>query len=249
MIKVIILGIIQGLTEFLPISSSGHLAVMEKFLGIKEPVAFAAFLHFGTLLATIVFFIKPILIILKGLFKGESRYIKYLAYIVIGNIPIVIFALVFKSLIEQSFKDMKFIAISLGITGAILLLTAVIRKGEKKVNLLEALLIGIGQMFAVFPGLSRSGLTISAGLFTKVEPQEAFQFSFLLSLPAVLGANLLELNEITNFGDSKSLLLGMCFSFIAGLVALRLLRDLVQRKFYLFGFYCLLVSLIFLFLI
>ncbi|MEO0155657.1 MAG: undecaprenyl-diphosphate phosphatase, partial [candidate division WOR-3 bacterium] len=169
MIKIIFLGIIQGLTEFLPISSSGHLAIIENFMGIEEPVSITAFLHLGTFLATIIFFKKEIFEILAGLFKKQPKAINYTLFIIIGNIPIVFFAFFFRNFIESTFKDVKLVIIFLGITGVIILLTSIIKKGEKKISILSTILIGIGQMFAVFPGLSRSGLTISTGLYANVK--------------------------------------------------------------------------------
>ena len=244
MIRTVILGIIQGFTEFLPVSSSGHLAVVENYFGIKEPVVLAAFMHFGTLLATVVFFAKPIFNIIRGAIAGKEDCTKYLVFIVLGNIPAVVFALPFRSTIEHSFMNIRLVALFLGMTGVVVLLTGLYGKGQRPVNFLKALVIGISQMFALFPGLSRSGLTISTGLYLKVDPQEAFRFSFLLSLPAVLGANLFELKEITRFDDPLALIIGMIVSFIVGLLALRILRDLVQKKFFYFGFYCLVISIV-----
>ncbi|MEO0095430.1 MAG: undecaprenyl-diphosphate phosphatase [candidate division WOR-3 bacterium] len=249
MIKIIFLGIVQGLTEFLPISSSGHLAIIENFMGIEEPVSITAFLHFGTFLATIIFFRKEIFEILAGLFKKEPNALNYILYIVIGNIPIVIFSLLFRNIIESTFADIKLIIIFLGITGVIILLTSIIKKGEKQISFITAIFIGIGQMFAVFPGLSRSGLTISTGFYAKIKPEDAFRFSFLLSLPAVFGANLLEFKEIANLPNPVEIVVGMFISVISGYIALKILRSLVQKWFYLFGFYCLIISMLFLLLL
>ncbi len=246
MIKIIFLGIVQGLTEFLPISSSGHLAILEKIFKIEEPVALTAFLHLGTLLATIIFFRRDIIEIGAGLFKKESGALKYSCYIVIGNIPIVLFVLLLRDFIESTFTEIKLVIIFLGITGVIVLLTTVIEREDKQISLISALIIGVAQMFAVFPGLSRSGLTIAAGLYRKIKPIEAFRFSFLLSLPAVFGANLLELREIANFPSSKEPIAGMFISLVGGYIALKILRTLVQKWFYLFGIYCLLISILFL---
>ncbi len=242
-LHVIILGVVQGLTEFLPISSSGHLAILEGFFGITEPVVLTAFLHLGTLLATIVFFFKKISALIRGLIRGKQESISYTVNIIIGSIPIVIFALVFKSWIETSFTDFMLVAVLLGVTGIVLLITGIIKKREMKINYLRALVIGIGQMFAALPGLSRSGLTISAGLFSGVSPEESFTFSFLLSLPAILGANLVELSNISTIDNPGTMMIGLVCSFIFGLIALRILRDTVRRRFHLFGIYCLVISL------
>lgn len=247
-VQAVILGIVQGITEFLPISSSGHLAILEKIFIIKEPVVLAVFLHFGTFLATIVFFFKPLVSIIKGVIRGEKDAIKYVIHIVIGTIPVVVFVVFFKSRIEQTFNDIQLIVLLLGITGMIILLTGIIKKREGKVNIFSAVIIGIAQMFSVFPGLSRSGLTISAGLFSRVNPRAAFQFSFLLSLPAVFGANLLELKNITTIENYTALFVGILCSFGFGLLALKILRDLVHRKFHFFGIYCLVFSIVLLLL-
>jgi len=249
MIEAIILGIVQGLTELLPISSSGHLAILENFFGIKEPMVFTVFLHFGTFIATVVFFIKPIINIIIGLSKGERESIKYFINIILGTVPVVIFALIFKSMVRESFYNIKLIVIFFGLTGIILLLTGFFQNGKKRVGPLQAFITGIGQMFAIFPGLSRSGLTISTGLFAGVKPEESFQFSFLLSLPAVFGAHILELKHIHRIDNIPNLIIGVIMSFSFGLLSLRILKNLVNCKFHLFGLYCLVISLIMLILI
>ncbi len=248
MIKIVILGIVQGLTEFLPISSSGHLAILEKFFGISQPVAITAFLHFGTFLAVLVFFYRPILEILGGLFRGEKEQVHYFFKIILGSVPIVVIGLLFRAKIEQSFEDITVITIFLGITGVILLLTSLVKRGTERVSFLSAIIIGIGQMFAVLPGISRSGMTISAGLFSKVSPDNAFKFSFILSLPAVFGANLLELKNVSHIENPMAVVIGLGCSFLFGIIALKILRGFVNRRFHLFGFYCLLLSIILLFL-
>jgi undecaprenyl-diphosphatase len=242
--KAIILGIVQGLTEFLPVSSSGHLAVLERYFGINEPVMLAVFLHFGTFLSTIVFFFKPIARLCKGIFTGDRRSIEYIVYIVIGSIPIVIFALLFKRFIENTFSDPLLIALFLGFTGVVVILTRLVKHGAKRISPIPALLIGLAQMLAVFPGISRSGMTISAGLFKHIDPKEAFIFSFLLSLPAILGANILQAIALPRIEHIPSIIVGMIVSFAFGLLALKILKNIVHRWFHLFGVYCLIISAI-----
>ena len=246
MIKTIILGIVQGLTEFLPVSSSGHLAILERAFGISEPVSLAVFLHLGTLIAIVVFFFNPIHKLVKGITCGNKESIHYGMNIAIGTIPILIAGLFLKPWVAHAFTNVTVVSILLGITGTIVLVTAIIGKRQKKITRLTALFIGIGQMFAILPGISRSGMTISAGLFSGVEPEQAFEFSFLLSIPAVFGANVYELWHVSNFGNIPELLAGMFFSFLTGLLALKILRRMVRRYFYLFGLYCLIISIIFL---
>jgi undecaprenyl-diphosphatase len=243
-LKAIILGIVQGFTEFLPISSSGHCALLEQYFGITEPVVLTTFLHFGTFLATLVYFLKPISRIANGLVHGDRASWAYALYIFIGTIPIVVFAVLFRTYIEAAFTKPLIIALFLGITGVVVLLTYTVRKGDNKVTFFSALIIGIGQMFATFPGISRSGMTISAGIFAKVKTDNAFTFSFLLSLPAVFGANLLELFSLPAIKDLGSIVIGVTCSFLCGLVALTILRKMIATRFHLFGIYCLVISVI-----
>jgi undecaprenyl-diphosphatase len=244
MIETIVLGIVQGLTEFLPISSSGHLAILERMFGISEPVSLAVFLHFGTLIAVVVFFFRPIVHLLKGILEGSRESIIYCIKILLGTIPIIIAGLLLESWVGHAFTNMLIVSILLGITGAVVLVTGMFARRQKKINLLTAILVGVGQMFAILPGISRSGMTISVGLFAGIEPKRAFEFSFLLSIPAVLGANVYELTKVSSLGNAGELIVGLVFSFLTGLLALKILRSLVYRHFYLFGPYCLVISII-----
>jgi undecaprenyl-diphosphatase len=244
MIETVILGIVQGLTEFLPVSSSGHLAVLENMLGIAEPMTLAVFLHFGTFLAVIAFFFRPLRDLFRGIFTGDRQSTVYLGKILIGTIPIVVAGIIFRSLVAQAFNSMNIVAILLGLTGAVVLLTGVVPKRKKQVTLASAVLIGIAQVLAILPGISRSGMTISAGLFNGTDPEHAFRFSFLLSIPAVLGANLLELQNLSGITNFPVLIVGMLCSFVSGLIALAVLRRAVYRKFHFFGIYCLIISVI-----
>jgi undecaprenyl-diphosphatase len=244
MIKAIILGIVQGLTEFLPISSSGHLAVLEHLFGISEPVSLAVALHFGTFAAIIVFFYAPIINVIKGVLGRDRESMSYCVKIVLGTIPVVVAGLLLESQVLSAFTDMTLVGIFLGLTGVIVLVTGIITKRTKTVGFLSAIFIGIGQMFALLPGISRSGVTISTGIFSGIEPERAFRFSFLLSIPAVLGANIYELKNISAIGNLPNLLVGMVFSFITGLIALRILRNMVYKRFYIFGPYCLIISIV-----
>jgi undecaprenyl-diphosphatase len=242
MTKTVILGIVQGLTEFLPVSSSGHLAILENMLGITEPMTLAVFLHFGTLIAIIVFFFRPLRDLVRGIFTGDRQSIAYAGKILLGTIPIVVAGIFFRSWVVEIFNNMKVVAILLGITGTVVLLTGITAKKQKQVTTTSAILIGIGQMLAILPGISRSGMTISAGMYSGTDPARAFRFSFLLSIPAVLGANLFELHHLTGIINLPELLAGMVCSFVSGIAALAILRRTVYRKFYLFGIYCLTIS-------
>jgi len=249
MIKTLILGIVQGLTEFLPVSSSGHLAILENILGMSEPMTLAVFLHFGTFVAIIVFFFRPLRDLVRGIFSGDRQSIIYVGKIILGTIPIVIAGMLFRSWVAEAFNNMKVVALLLGITGIGVLLTGMVAKRQKPVTTQSAILIGIGQMLAILPGISRSGMTIAAGIYSGTDPDKAFRFSFLLSIPAVLGANLFELRNLTGITNLPELLAGMLCSFVSGIVALAILRRTVYRKFHFFGIYCLIISVALLILI
>jgi len=244
MIKTAILGIVQGLTEFLPISSSGHLAILENLFNINEPMTLAVFLHFGTLLAVIVFFSRPITDILKGIIKGNRESISYVLMIILGTIPIVVAGIFLRSWVMHVFSDMRVVSLLLGLTGMIVLVTGLAKPQPRFLTIPTAALIGLAQMFSLLPGISRSGMTISAGLFSGVVPERAFRFSFLLSIPAVLGANIYELKNVSTIGSIPEMLVGMLFSFMTGILALRILRSMVHKRFYIFGIYCLIISVI-----
>lgn len=243
MIEHIVLGAVQGLTELLPISSSGHLAILGKILRISEPVATSAFLHFGTLLATVVFFRRRLAELIGGMCHGKQAAWSYAVMIIIGNIPIGLFALLFKTTIENSFSDLRLIGFFLGLTGVILIGSGFFHRGRETINRKRAAAVGLAQMLAVFPGLSRSGLTIASALAVRTDPGAAFEFSFLMSLPAILAANLLEIKAINRISDLPALLVGAAVSFIFGLAALYVLKRTVWKGFHWFGIYCLAVSL------
>lgn len=243
MIETVVLAAIQGLTEFLPVSSSGHLALVSLFLGVQEQVAIAVILHFGTMLATIVYFRRVLADLIRGVARGDRGAIRLVLLLVVASIPAGVFGILFQNLIEDSFSDPWLVGLLLGVTGLVLLLTLLARSKEKELGYVPALVIGVGQMLAVFPGLSRSGMTIAAGRYCGVAPVKAFEFSMLLSLPAILGANVLELRTVTAAIPAAEAVVGLAVSFSIGLGALWLLRRLVERHFHLFGIYCLLVSL------
>jgi len=242
-IEAAFLGIIQGLTEWLPISSSGHLVIVQQLLHIKISLFFDVMLHFGTLLAVIVFMRKDILEILKSLLKLDftSQSGKLLLFVIIGSIPITFFGFFFHEIIEAMFSNLYVVGLSLLITGAILYLTKNTR-GKKKLRLKDSILVGIVQAFALIPGISRSGSTISTGLLRDIDKKLAFKFSFLLAVPAVIGANLLELTNVIVGNIQINLLqaiVSTLISFIAGYISLKFLYNLLQKgKFYLFCYYC-----------
>ncbi len=248
-IESIFLGLIQGLTEWLPISSSAHLVIAQELLKIKVPLVFDVMLHFGTLLAVLVFFWKDILNILKSIVKLDfkSQTGKLIQYIIIGTIPIIFAGILFHDLVEALFQNLSFVSIALIINGIFLFLTK-FSKDKKGMSYTDSLFVGFAQAFALIPGISRSGVTISTGLLRGVKKEYAFKFSFLLSIPAILGANIWELSTsiINNTNlDFTSYLIGMIVSAIIGYLTLKFLfRIFKKENFYLFSVYCIVLGII-----
>ncbi len=241
MIKYIFLGIAQGFTEFLPVSSSGHLVVLQRIFGINaHQVAISVVLHLGTLLAVIVFFWKDILALLSDL---KLLALAALVTLITGGIGIL-----GQDLFESLFASTNAVAAAWIFTGLLLIATKKISRLDRdKLNLKDAFILGLTQGLAVIPGISRSGITISTLFFRKVTRQLAFTFSFLVSIPIILGAALLEERKIKAVpeADIKNLVTGFIFSFLAGMLALLLLKVIISKaRFYYFGYYCILIAVI-----
>jgi undecaprenyl-diphosphatase len=234
----ILLGVIQGFTEFLPVSSSGHLVLIQELLGIKEAdLFFDILLHLGTVFSVIVFFGRRLI----PLFK------KRFLFLVVGSLPAALMGVVLGSVIEIFFSSLLFIGLAFLVTAFFNYRTSINRGKEKKLNYLNSFTVGLGQALAIFPGISRSGTTIFAGVASGLPKKEAVEFSFLLSVPAVLGA--LGYEAISKYPLSISLngyhLLGFITAFISGLIAIKLVfAFLLGNKFKLFAFYCLIAGII-----
>lgn len=263
--QTILLGTIQGLTEFLPISSSGHLVIFQKIIGLKNPeVMLDISLHIGTLLAILIFFRDDIkAIIIEGLAfirdvisnkktVGEIRRVPNAAliiWIMVGTIPTGIIGILFKPLFIHMFGSAFVVGVMLIVTGLILASSLYIPGSMKKNSepgLISALLVGLMQGAAIIPGISRSGSTIVCGLFCGMNREAAGRFSFLLSVPAIIGASLLEfdISKITNIGATP-FIVGIGVSFIVGLLALKITMALVRRgNLSYFAPYCLLAGII-----
>ncbi len=242
-IETVILGIIQGLTEWLPVSSSGHLAIVKEILGWQPPIIFYVLLHVGTLFVIVAFFRKDILNVLKALvrrdFKSEEG--KLGVFVVVGSIPTAVIGYVFQDVFESFFDNLLIVGGALLATGFLLFISER-REGNRALNYLDSLLVGIAQGVAIIPGISRSGTTISTGLLRRVDREIAFRFSFLLSIPAVLGAALAtsgDLNLIIDNGDVIAVIVGVAVSMIVGYISLKvLLKAVLKQKFHLFAIYC-----------
>lgn len=251
-IEAIILGAIQGLTEFLPVSSSGHLELASSFLGIDEPnnMQFSVALHGATVLSTIVVFWGELVRLVKGLFKFEmNQETKYIINIIISMIPIGIVGVLFKSQIESLFTSNVLLVGSMLLVTAVLLTFAHLAKPrQREVTPKSAFLIGLAQAVAIVPGLSRSGTTISTGLMLGVKREEVSKFSFLMVLVPILGANFLELvgsgGASTDLVASTPLIAGSITAFITGVLACKLMISLVNRgKLIWFALYCVAMGL------
>jgi len=241
MLKYIFLGIVQGLTEFLPVSSSGHLVILQNILGIKGGgLALSVILHLGTAFALIIFFFKDILRLLRN--------IKLLSLILIVSIITGLIGILGKDFFESLFSAPRRVAIALIITGVILIVTKKFMDAKRNnLTIKDALVLGFTQAIAIIPGISRSGITISTLLFRKIDRDTSFKFSFLASIPVIFGAALLEAKKIKfalNTG-TVNFFAGFMSSLLVGLIALWLVKIIISRaKLYYFGFYCIFVAVI-----
>jgi undecaprenyl-diphosphatase len=245
-IQAITLGFIQGVTEWLPISSTGHLRIAEHFLGLTLPLLFDVTLHVGTLIIILLFFRKDIKLVLVALVKGDfkSENGKLIPLIIVGTAPTALIGVVFSNTIETYFSSFLPIAGAFITCGVVLYFSKTGQERKENITYMEALAIGTAQGIALIPGLSRSGLTIATALMLGVRREKAFKFSFLLSVPAVIGALGLTLYEqhemLTLVGVGLTeILVGIAVSLVVSYFALKLLwKALAGKKFYLFAFYC-----------
>jgi len=250
--KAVLLGVIQGLTEFLPVSSSGHLVLFQKIFPIEEPaLLFDTMLHVGTLVAVFAVLWADIWAILRKLYQPLT------AYLIIATIPAVIFALVFRKPLEEAFKTGQFLGLSFLLTSALLVMAELLSRraahgNQKKageMNWLDALVIGILQGIAIIPGVSRSGATLSGALSRRLDRDFAARFSFLLSIPAILGAAVFQLKDLVKGYEvfvtggapeisvsvsggigTAAIIAGTLSAAIVGFFAVRLMLKIVREK-------------------
>ncbi|MBB6062446.1 undecaprenyl-diphosphatase [Thermosipho japonicus] len=240
----IVLGLIQGLTEFLPISSSGHLTLFSYLFNIEPNISNFAFLHLATLAAIIVFVWKEIVEILKGMFTLKKEYYSLVLKIIISTIPAAIFGFLFNSTIENSFSNLKIISFFFLVTAASLFVSDKL-KGKKdffNISYIDAFIIGLFQMIAIFPGISRSGITLFGALTVGLKREKALKYSFLMGIPVILGAGILETSKIEL--NSYILISGLV-AFLSGLLSLLILKKLtISKKLKIFSYYCILIAII-----
>jgi len=244
--KVLILAIIQGITEFLPISSSGHLVIFQNFFGLSKPlISFDVLLHLGTLSAIIFFFMRSLVDLVSNWQKKRRLFF----LILIGSLPAGFIGLFFKEQLENAFSSLLLVGIDYLITAVFLFSSRFIRSKRsvslEQIKISDAFFIGLFQALAILPGISRSGSTIVAGLWRKLSGETAFYFSFLLAIPAIIGSSFFELADLRKDGINLSYgFLGFIVSGFVGYLSLKFLSSVVKKgKFNLFSWYCLVVGL------
>lgn len=245
-VDALILGSLQGLTEFLPISSSGHLVLGQAILGIKQPGnEFEILVHLGTLASVLVVFFEDIKSLLFSLTSKKTQ--TFILFILIGTLPAVAIGLGFKDMFVSLFENVTAVGGALTFTGLVLYTSTYSKSKNIEHTYLSSVLIGCAQAVAIIPGVSRSGMTICTALFLGLSAKEAARFSFLLAIPAISGAGLLTAFEMTGANPlpGSVAIAGLVSSFIVGVFALKwLLGWLEKGKFHYFGIYCFVVGLI-----
>jgi undecaprenyl-diphosphatase len=251
--QALLLGILQGLTEFLPVSSSGHLEMGNALLGVKATnnLIFTVVVHVATVMSTIIVFRKDILVLLKDLFlfqKNESTI--YISKLLFSSIPILILGLFFSEEIEQLFTgNLLLVGCMLLFTACLLTLTQFVKTSGKNITFLKALIIGLAQAAAVIPGISRSGATIATGLLLQTKKDEIARFSFLMVLIPILGAAFLDIVGSKTISNESigiiPLLIGFTAAFSSGLLACSWMIKIIKRgKLIYFAIYCSIIGVI-----
>ena len=246
-IRIIILAIIQGVTEFLPVSSSGHLVLFQNIFGLSSnDILIEVLLHFGTLISILIYFRRDILDIITGVLKGDKDSNIYIVNVFIATIPVVLFVLLFRDSISSIFST-KVLLYTYIINMIILYLTK--GKVAQNSNVTYSLAIGMGlaQIFAIFPGISRAGITICTGLMLGYNQNTVARFSFFMAIPALLGAVIFEFNSIVLLAKDSFyvIAIGLFFSMMTGLLALKLLFKILQNKnLWIFSYYCLFIWIV-----
>lgn len=261
--QAIFLGILQGITEFLPISSSGHLVLARTLFGrdLESGITFEIVVHFGSFCSIVLYYRKLILEIVKDLFKSVSPEglrtgmyksnpnVKFSLYILISMIPAMIVGFTLKDTIEELFLNPFFVSCMLLVTGTLLFSTRFVKMPAGEINASRSIIMGIAQAVAIIPGISRSGSTISVGLFAGLKREEVANFSFLMVLPVLAGAMLLAFLDLMETGIETAaiivLITGFLASFVSGYLALSYLVALLKKeKFFYFSYYCWAVGIV-----
>jgi len=235
--QAIILGMVQGLTEFLPVSSSAHLILIPWLFGWKDPgLAFDVALHLGSLLALLIYYWREWANMALSIVRPDPPKRRMLVLLIVASIPGAVFGLLLEKQAETSFRDHKaIIALTLGLMGVVLWIADVIGRNRKKIDQLtfgDAILTGLSQALAIIPGVSRSGATITTGRLLAVERQDAANFSFLMATPIIAGAGLHEMPKIVHGGINAVLIGGFVSSAVFSLIAIAALINFVRKRTY-----------------
>lgn len=250
--EAMVLGLIQGLTEFLPVSSSGHLEIANAIFGIKptESFYFTVAVHGATVLSTLIVFRQEILKLLKGTLKFKmNEELKYTLKLLVSMIPVGIVALFLQDFVEGMFTgNLVATGIEFLITALFLMMAHFIKPKERGISYLDSFIIGIAQAIAVIPAISRSGATIATGLLLGNRKEEVAKFSFLMVLIPVIGANFLEITKVDTVSSGSNiicLLAGFCVAFVSGYFACRWMIELVKKsRLIWFAVYCAIIGLV-----
>ncbi len=248
-VYIILLGVIQGITEFLPVSSSGHLVIAQRLFGIESPGAgLEIALHFGTLVAILAFYREELTRLLAPIFRPgiflKSESAKRIGLLIVASIPAGVVGILFERYITSLFDTPRFAAGMLLVTAAILGATALVRRRDTQINLPRAVVIGLAQALAIVPGISRSGSTIGFGRLLGIDAEDAARFSFILAIPAIAGATLLEI--LKHHTDLEFIfIIGTAAAALVGYVALTLLIGTLKAgKLWAFAPYCAVVGIV-----
>ena len=254
-IQALILGLVQGLTEYLPVSSSGHLTILSTFFGMEgaDSLQLTVAVHVATVLSTLVILWREIDWILKGLFKFEmNAETKYALNIIVSMIPVAVVGFFFKDKVEEAFgSGLLIVGVMLIVTAVLLIFSYMAKPRQKEhISLWDAFVIGVAQACAVLPGLSRSGSTIATGLMLGDKKEKLAQFSFLMVIPPILGEALLDILKAVKGEDVVSdaigvfpLCVGFLAAFLSGCFACKLMINVVKKgKLIYFGYYCAIVG-------
>ncbi len=256
-LKALILGIIQGSTEFLPVSSSGHLVLAQHFMHYQKPdISFETILHLGSLLAVLIFFRKDIMELAIAPFKFKNRdeknkrNLKTLLYLIVATFITGVLGILLKDKFEKMFSYPILASLMLIITGFILIFSDKIKNTNismDNMGIKRSIFIGLAQTFAIIPGISRSGTTIAVSIYNGIKREDAARFSFLLSIPAILGANISEFSSLKHLSSNyiSQYVIGSVAAFVSGYLVIALLISIVKKqKLKIFSYYCWSVAII-----
>jgi undecaprenyl-diphosphatase len=243
--QAIILGIIQGITEWLPISSKSHLLIAHQLFGLVQPAIFDLILHIGSLFVVFFVFWKEIKELVIGLIDRKKESWMMVLFIAVATIPIAIFGFLLEDVVISSRENLFVLGYGFLFTALIIFLSGYPRVKKNGLSFWNSLIIGLGQVLALFPGVSRSGTTISTGMLLGIRKEVVAKFSFLIFIPAILGATILEFKDIGQIESVGPLIIGTIVAMITGVVALKLLLSIIKNdKFRWFSLYCLVLGLI-----